>query len=309
MNEPVSAAVHIEGPTVRFAEVVRRESLLDLARFGERAFEFDVSRALWKHEENTDALERVQEAVQQELGDTPAEEIRFVLHPLDVFSFFTPVSPDLSERERMRRVVQQAAVLSGCRSADALRITPRRIRLETVPKGDEVEWIHVLALPKPVQERLESLVSSLSVADSIRVVSLEAVAELIPENGGGVPASTASYSLGIGTYSTHTEYLLTHRGNWHHGHATAEVRPENQTYYAVGFLNRIGVSVKNVGRLFVYGSKADQEVDGRHHEVFESPPEHLTPFDALDGQFDAEQRDELRSYVPCIGALLASADR
>lgn len=309
MNEPVSAAVHIEGPTVRCAEVVRRESLLDLARFGERTFEFDVSRALWKQEGDTDVLERVQEAVQQELGDTQAEEIRFVLHPLDVFSFFTPVSPDLSERERMRRVVQQAAVVSGCRSADALRITPRRIRLETVPEGDEIEWIHVLALPKPVQERLESLVSPLSVADSIRVVSLEAVAELIPENGGGGPASTASYSLGIGTYSTHTEYLLTHRGDWHHGHATAEVRPENHTYYAVGFLNRIGVSVKDIERLYVYGSDVAPEVDERLNEVFGSAPDHLSPSAAVDVPFDAEQRDELRPYLPCIGALLVSSDR
>lgn len=309
MNEPVSAAVQIEGPTVRCVEVVRGGSVLDLARFGERTFEFDVSRALWEQEGETDALERVREAVEQELADTRAEEIRFVLHPLDVFSFFTPVSPDLSERERMRRVVQQAAVLSGCRSADALRITPRRIRDATVPQGDEIEWIHVLALPKPVQERLESLISPLSVAESIRVVSLEAVAELIPETGTGVPASTASYSLGVGTYSTHTEYLLTHRGGWHHGHATADVRPKNRTYYAVGFLNRIGVSVKDVGRLFVYGSKVDQEVDGRLNEIFGSPPKRLTPFDALDAQFDAEQRDELRPYVPCIGALLASADR
>lgn len=315
MSEQVSAAIHIQGPTIRCAEVVREPSALDLRRFGHRTFEFDVARALWNGGSEADGLDRVGAAAREELEGTDAAEVRVVVHPLDAYSFFTPISAELSERDRMRQVIQQAALLTGIRSPDSLRITPRSVRTVDPGTGGAIEWIHVLAVPKAVRERMEALVSGLSVQEHVQMVSTEAAARLMgytegQETGQVEAPSVPSYRLAVGQYPSHTEYTLTHDQTWYHAHATREAgRPENQIYYAVGVLNRLGIPLEDIDRLFVYGADADPETFETFEAEFDCVAELLDPFQVLRQFSERPPREALGSFVPCIGGTLDDGPR
>lgn len=310
MNQPVAAAIHIQGSFVRCAEVVRRDSELEVLRCSDRSFDFDVARALWDESEGETAIEEVGVALQDELKGTEADEMSLVVHPLNAFTFFTPMSTALSERERMRRVIQQVSLLSGARSADALRITPHVVRTETAGDDEVLEWIHVLALPNAVQARVEGLISFLPVQDRIRMVSTEAAAMVMAavEGTASAPDSTEDgrYSLALGQYPTHTEYSLLHQGDWYHGHAVAETRPGNRSYYAVGFLNRLGVSLHDIRRVFLYGTKREVTDTGDYAALFGTEPTLLNPFEIFGLEVEDGGEQAVAEFVPCIGALLES---
>lgn len=315
MSEPVSAAIHIRGATIRCAEVVRRGATLDLRRFGHRSFEFDLTRVLWGEEEVPSALDRVGAAIRKQFEGTKASEACVVFHPLDVYSFFTPISGGLSERDRMHHVIQHAALLTGARSPDSLRITPQSVRTSDREEGDSIDWVHVLAVPRAVKERVETLVNALPVQEHDQMVTSEAAARLTgisEKQAASAPERDPArpYSLAVGHYPTHTEYALTRDRVWHHAHATEEARtPANRAYYAVGFLNRIGVSQQEVGRLFVYGTRLDRNAFGPFENLFECQAELLDPFQVLHRFPDRPPEEVVGAYVPCIGAALGVFSR
>lgn len=310
MNERVSAALHVDGHAIRCAEVVQRDSVLELQRVGECTFDFRVAGALWDEEGDVGALDRLEAAVRDELRGTTAQEIYLVVHPLDAFSFFTPITSGLSERGRMRQVVQQAALLSGTRSPDALRITPHHVRNTTAAGDDVAQWIHVFALPKSVEENVEQMLSGLQVPDRIRMVSTEAAALVMAAvaSSGRAPANAerAPYSLAIGQYAGHTDYSLTRDGDWFHGHSTADTRSENRAYYAAGFLNRVGVAPESVRPVFAYGSEPDVSGEGPLVDLFGVSPEPLRPFSVVAGAEGLAEGANQSAFVPCLGALLES---
>lgn len=312
MSQPVSAAIHIQGSTIRCAEIVQRNAAPDLRRFGQRTFEFDVAQVLWEGAGTNDSLSRVAAAVENTLEGTEASEVRVVLHPLDVFSFFTPVSAELSERDRMHHVIQQAALLAGTRSPTSLRITPRAVRTVDHGNGELIEWIHVLAVPKEIKERIEVLLDSISVQDHVQIVSSEAVARLVAfvkeKELASASPSSAPYSLALGQYPTHTEFSLTYNQAWHHALATREAQSdENRVYYAVGFLNRAGIPLKEIGRLFVYGTEVDRDAFGPFESIFSCESERLDPFQVLRRFPEPPDEGAPGSYAPCIGGALEAA--
>lgn len=304
----ISAAIHIQGSTIRYAEIRREDSTLDLRRLGRETFEFDVARVLWGEDGAANGLDQVGAVVREALEGTEASSVGLVVHPLDVYSFFMPIPTGLSERDRGRRVAYQAALVTDTRSPNALHTTSQSVRT-VEEEGEAIEWVHVLAVPQAVEERIETLVASFPARDPVRMVSSEAAAWVMRRHAETEHAPPAeiegAYRLAIGQYPTHTEYALTHEGTWHHAHAAQEARnPENRAYYAVGFLNRIGVPLSEIGGLFVYGSDADSGADGPFETVFDRRPALLNPFDGL--QLTSEQSEEELSstYVPCVGGAL-----
>lgn len=308
MTQSTSAALHIQGPTIRCVEVVREREAQDLRRFGDRTFSFDVARVLWG-EGGSGALNRVAEALQEEFSGVGAVALRVVVHPLDVFSFFTPIPVGLSDAERRRYAISQAALVTGARSPDMLTLSLQSVR--SVEGDDAIEWVRVLALPQEVAERMDALTESLPVQDVTRMVSSEAAARVVghvdrPTHAADNEAADneATYSLAIGQYATHTEYALLRDGTWHHAHAAQEARSlGNRAYYAVGFLNRVGVEPRAVDHLFVYGSEAAAEEP--LETVFDCRPVFLDPFECLRRVPDRfEEPEGAEEYVPCIGGAL-----
>jgi hypothetical protein len=308
MTQSISAAIHIRGPTIRYAEIGRDGSALAVRRFGQEPLEFDVTRALWEEDEG-DALDRVTAVVQEALEHTEASTFGLVVHPLDAYSFFMPISTGLSERERGQRIAHQAALVTNTRSPDALHTTSRWVRT-VVADGEKIDWVHVLAVPQAVEERLETLTAALPVQDFAHMASMEAVAglmgrvesERVPsaENGG-------SYRLGIGQYPAHTEYTLTHEGRWYHAHAAQEARsPENRAYFGVGLLNRIGVPLDEVGQLFVYGPEADPVPEGPFASIFGRPPVPFVLSEVLPQLSEHTGEEVSDAYLLCLGGALGA---
>lgn len=306
MTQSTSAALHILGPTIRYAEVVRDGGSQDLRRLGERTFSFDVTRALWG-EEGSDDLNRVAEAVQGVFSGLDAAALRVVVHPMDVFSFFIPIPARLSDAERRRYATSQTALVTGARSPDTLTLSLKTVR--SVEGNGAIDWVHVLALPHEVADRMDALTDSLPVQEMTRMASPEAAARVVGQREHSNPSPAENedtYSLAIGQYATHTEYALVRDGDWYHAHAVQEARSSaNRAYYAVGFLNRVEVAVQAVDRLFVYGPEASGKQPWE--TVFDCRPVSLDPFESLRRVPDRfEETDEAQEYVPCIGGALNS---
>ncbi len=305
MTQSISAAIHIQGPTIRYAEIEREDPALRLRRLGEETFEFDVARALW---EEGDAFDQVEAVAQTALEGTEASVLGLVVHPLDVYSFFVPVSTGLSERERGERVAHQAALVTNTRSPDALHTTSRLVRTVEA-RGEAIDWVHVLAVPQTVKQRLESLTAALPVQDLVQMVSAEASACLMShaESEQALPAENEGpYRLAIGQYPTHTEYALTHEEAWYHAHAAQEARsPENRAYFGVGLLNRIGVPLSEIGRLLVYGPDADPVRDGSFESIFGCSPVSFTPSKALPSLSGRPEEEVSDAHLLCIGGALS----
>lgn len=311
MTQSISAAIHIEGPTIRYAEVGRQSGAPSLRRLGRETCEFGVMRVLWGEEGGADALDQVQAVVQEALEGTDASRVALVVPPLEVYSFFLLVPGDLSDADRERRLAHQAALVTNTRSPDTLHTTSQSVR--TVEREEEtLEWVHVLTMPQEVEERMRGLTARLSVKDaSARVLSSEAAARLLESSlteKGEEEEAERTYQLAFGQYPTHTEYSLLHQGTWHHALATQEARTvENRVYYALGFLRRIGVSAGEVDRVFGYGPSADSLPNDPFETVFGSSPTALNPFKVLRRVWEHPQEETPGEYVPCIGAALGSS--
>ena len=308
MTQSISAAIHIQGPTIRYAEVARTASGVELRRLGRERIEVDVVRVLWGEENGVEALDEMVAAVGGALHDTEASTVGLVVHPLDVYSFFVPLPDGLSDDERERRVAHQAALVTNTRSLDALHTLRRSIR--TATEGDEtVEWVHVLAVPQEVEARMRTLLSEVPAPEAAgRLLSSEAAARLVEHagSGGEVDPPTDGYRLAIGRYAAHTEYALSHDGAWHHAHAAEDARtPDDQVYYAVGMLNRIGVAPDEIGRLVTYGTEADAGADAVLESVFGCVPAALDPFRQLRRVWEQPDDEGPGAYVPSIGGALA----
>lgn len=309
--QSISAAVHIQGPSIRYAEVERDGSGVELRRLESETFEVDLTRVLWG-EESPEALDEIAATVERLLDDSEASAVGLVVHPLDVFSFFMPLPDGLSGEERDRRVAYQAALVTNTRSPGVLHTVSQSVR--TAAEGDEtVEWVHVLSVPQEVEARMKTLFADVSGVETTgRIVSSEAVARLmgLSEGNGETDPSVdggEGYRLAIGHYNEHTEYALTRDGAWHHAHAAQNApTASDQAYYAVGMFNRIGVAPADLGHLEVYGSEADAVAPEPFEEVFGCAPVALDPFGRL--RRVREEFDESGSageWVPCIGGAVA----
>jgi len=300
MTQSITAAVHIQGATIRYVELEQEDAALSLRRLDRKDVEFDVAQRLWGRAGDAEALDQIRTVLRGILEGSEASSVGLVAHPLDVYSFFMPVPPGLSDQARERHVAYQAALVTDTRSSTALHTSSQSVRIAE-RAGEEIEWLHVLAVPREVEDRFEALVSALPVPDAIRVMSPEAAAQVMQRPGG----TEEGYSLAIGAYPAHTEYALTRRGTWHHAHAAQEAKaPENRTYYAVGFLNRIEVPASEIEDLFVYGPEADSDIDGALEAVFDCRPTRLDPLDKLGLTREPSPEEAPGTYVPCIGGAL-----
>lgn len=306
MSESLSAALHLRGKTLCYAEIEHLETSRCLRRVNRQSFDFEVMEALRDPKEGSDSLDRLAEAMRQQLKGTAAPVVKVAIHPLDGFSFFTPLSTELSVQERKRELVRQSALVTGVRSPHSLHLASQTVR--TTTDGDEAPlmWVHVLALPKEVERRMDALLEDCPVRSHSWMVSSEAAARLMGRIERTTPSHEEAlrpYSLAIGEYPAHTEYALSRNREWYHAHYTqAADSPEDRAYYAVGFLNRIDVPLTGIGRLFVYGADVDLEAYAPLKPIFGPQPERLDPLRVVQKGDEVAPDEEMSSYLLSIGA-------
>lgn len=305
MSESVSAAITIQGDTLRYVELVRQEEGRRLRRFGAESFSFDLTRALFQREADAERVRQVGEALRGVLEGTEARALRVAVHPPDGYSFFTPISSDVPVRDRKRQLLQQAALVTGVRSTGELAMTSETVRTTQDSDGEPFMWVHVLAVPNEVDERIGTMADGLSVRSHAWMVTSEAAAQVtgrLERTGGSAQEALRPYTLAVGQYPTHTEYALSRNREWYHAHYSQEAQsPENRAYFAVGFLNRVGVPLDAVGRVFVYGVDFDLTAYASLASIFGREAEPLDPFRAVENQ-TGRSPDAPCAYAPCIGA-------
>lgn len=309
MSEAVLAAIDIYGSELRYAELETFEDdPPQLLRLGSCEFDFDLVDDLLRSKAPQHGGEVVA-ALQEAFDETKASTLRICVHPPNAFSFFTPLSANLPVQGRQDQIHQQAALLTGTRNPGDLNLLSQTVRTDQDSEGEPVMWVHVLATPGGIHERFQRLASSLPVSDFRWVVSTQAAARVASQTDlTGVTQAQAlrPFTMSVGRYATHTEYTLSRDRQWFHSHYTHEAdTPTDRLYFAIGMLNRLGVSPGAVGRLFVYGLDVDLHAYAPFQTIFGVEPELLDPLAVLDanpGRFGTSF--DVSAYASCVGALL-----
>jgi hypothetical protein len=305
MSESVSAAITIQGNTLRYAEIKRLDQGHRLLRAGKESFPFDLARALLHEDGDPQQMGKVAQVLDNAFGGTEARGLRVGVHPLDAYSFFTPISSNVPVRDRQRQLIQQAALMTGAHSANELHLSSQTVRTTQDSDGEPFMWVHVLAVSAAVNERMEEMVGTLPVKRFDWVVSSEAASRVmsrIERTGGSAQEALRPYTLAVGQYPTHTEFSLSRNREWYHAHYAEEAHsPENRAYFAVGFLNRVDVPLDAVGRLFVYGHDVDVAAYEPFVKIFDRAPELLDPFQIVQSREDHVVSDAC-AHAACIGA-------
>lgn len=307
IDDPVSAALSIEGDVLRYAELERRDDGVRLLRCGEQQFSFDLTRSLLGEDAPPEHTRRVEEVLGATFEDTSARDLCVTVHPPDSYSFFTPISSDAPVRDRQRQLLQQAALVTGVRSTKSLHMTSETVRTTQDSEGNPFMWVHVLAVPDVVDEQMTEIVQELPFREHTWMVSSEAASRVtgrLERAGGSAQEALRPYTLAVGQYPTHTEYALSRNREWFHAHYAEEAESiDNRAYFAVGFLNRVGVSLDGVGRLFVYGVDVDPEAYAPFARIFGQDPEMLDPFRVVEDRTDGPPSAP-SALAPCIGAAI-----
>jgi hypothetical protein len=308
MSDAVSVAIDMYGPVIRYAEVELRDGPARLLRLGSCDFDFNAAADLL----GTDAprhFDSVVSALQDAIGSTEASKLVVCVHPPDSYSFFTPISAELPVKKRREQLYQQAALLTGTRDPEGLDLTSKTVRTEQDSEGDAVMWVHVLAVPAAVDERIAALADALPVRDYQWVSSPEAAARVAGQTElTGITQEQAlrPFTLSIGEYDSHTEYTLSRDRQWFHSHHTREAdTPADRLYFAIGLLNRLDVPIRGVGRIFVYGQDPDLSAYKPFETIFGVPLESLDALAVLDANRDGFGPEfDSGSYAPSVGASI-----
>lgn len=307
MGAYVRAGVDLYESTLRYAEVERNGSDFKLLKLGSCEFDFNMAQALAEGARPSH-LETLGEALGDVFSESVATDLHVVFHPSNCFSFFTPLYVDLTEDERKWRLQEEATLLTSSTPPLPLHLTADVVRTETLENGRVVEWFHVLGVDERIHSQLNKILSSLPHSHFRFNLSTRGTAnaiETMAKKENLIAAPESPYSLAIGYYKTHIEYVLCHEFNWHYSHYTDTSTPTDSVYFALSLLRRLNIERSDVGQLFIYGEDIDAEVFSVLQEIFKKTPEVLNPMEivSLDRKgpgmhFTAE------AYAPCIGIAM-----
>lgn len=306
MDIQAVAGIDIYGAALRYAEVQHRNGEYRLFRLGSCDFDFDVAHEML-HADEPQHLDIVAEALGDVFKGAASRHLRVAFHPLDGYAFTTTVPTELSEADRGQRIDREAALLIGTRTEGALHVTSQPVRTATLPDGETVDWLHVLALPEPVQTRFEHVFRALPHARYEWMLSTEGSTNVVQwiEQREATERPDEPFTLLIGWYDTHTEYALLQRGDWYFGHHAATGSETDCAYFSAALLDHLQIPLASVGRIYLYGKDIDLESFAPLQAVFGVTPLQLNPLAVvgvdpanLEGQVDPAV------YAPCIGATL-----
>lgn len=312
-----STAIAIRNDVLRYATVEKTEDAPEIKAVGRHTFEEDEEPVLFGGAEEEVVEERraaLVDVVGEIMDGAGRRPLGVAVPPPEVYSFFTPIPPDASPRERERWLAQRVALLVGEQAGRQAHSTSTTVRQGESKTGEPVTWMHVLVVPDPVEARMEAVVDALPVDGHVWTVTPEAAAyagTALEAPGEAEQEAQGSFALAVGQYATHTEFSLLRGQQWYHAQYTEEVDPPaNQVYFALGFLNRMDVSPEAIGRVVTYGECVDAASVRPYEEVLDRTPEPLDPAEArfvLKGEEAFGPGEDGTAYVPCVGAALKGA--
>ena len=307
MGAYVQAGVDIYESTLRYAEVERKGTNYRLLKLGSCEFDFNMGEALVDGAQPM-YLDTLSEALHDVFSESLASDLHVIFHPSNCFSFFTPLYVDMTEEERKQRLQKEAILLTAEVGPLPLHLTADVVHTETLDNGRVVEWFHVLGIPEQVHSQLDRILRSLPHSSYRFDLSTRGAAhaiENIARKESLEISEEAPYTLAIGYYKTHIEYVICRRFRWFFSHYAPSSAASDSVYFAMSLLRRLNIQRAKVGHLYIYGEEIEAELFSIFQDVFSHTAEVLNPMEVvvLDRQnpgthFTAE------AYVPCIGIAM-----
>ncbi|MES3631131.1 MAG: hypothetical protein PPP56_13290 [Longimonas sp.] len=176
-----------------------------------------------------------------------------LLHAPEGFVVQAPLAQTASETEVRRALVQQAALLTGARKKDALRLVHTRVAAP-LPGPKNHQWHRALVVSEAARQRIQQWADALDIRSATIAHSASRTCEVDPTPGG--------WHLGIGCYGTHTEIALWHALNCAYVYYTPLARTAaDRIYFATLLLNRLQVAQTDLVRMWTYGTGAESASD------------------------------------------------
>lgn len=302
MQRQAFASIDLSWATLRYAEVEHHANGVRPLRLGSCDFDFDVTRELL-HTETPTHLDVVADALSDVFGGATSKQLRVVVHPPEAYSFVTVVPKDLPDPERAERFQEEASLLAGTESSQALHITASTVFAET---HLDVEPVHVLAVPDDRHARLETVTEGMPHNDVQWILSTQAAAQVMTHAAMPSDTDETTISMVVGVYPEYTEYGLLRNGRWYFSHHADAEEPVDVTYFATALLDQLDIPRSAVTRIGLYGIGASVDAFAPFETVFDVSPESIDPFGVLGLDHSAIQGTDfgMGAYVPCIGAAL-----
>lgn len=304
MEAHARAAIDIYDRVLRYAEVEQYGSRYRLLRLGSCDFDFDLGHEL-VNVTNGKHLVTVADALRDVFAGSVATTLNVTIHPPGCFSFFSALPSNTDASDRKVRLQQEAALLAGTETP--VHITADAVHTQALESGGQVDWVHVLAIDEPVQQRIDMLAGKLPHPRRRLMVSMHAAAATIGrlQRWPSGESQRGPFILAIGWYRDHIEYTLCHEQQWYFSKHSEAVPPVDVAYFAAAMLDQLKLRPSLVRRVYVYGNDVDLSLFSDLETVFELEAHRLNPLTvldldpgSLDSDFDAE------AYVGCVGAAL-----
>lgn len=305
MSANAVIAIDIEGPVLRYAEIQPQGDRRRLLRLGSCDFEFDVARETLDESHRPAHLNSVAEALGDAFQGTTAEVLNLSIHPMDGLAFSTMVAADVDDGERDGRLRQQAALLTGS-APGTLHIVAETVRT-AVLDDEPIEWVHVLAVPRPIQERFQALTKRLPGNDVRWHLSTKGASHVASyaQKAQTSDQDQSPVTLAIGQYEGYTEYGLSHGQTWFHSYYEQATTPEDRIYFMVSMMKRLRLSPEAIGHVFVYGEDVALEDYAMVRSVLDAEVHVLNPLDVIEFEQEGLSGEAgLEVYTPVIGVLL-----
>ena len=303
MERNIHAGIELDGPVLRYAEVERVGGQSRLLRLGECDFGFDALDAL--REGDAEGLDILHEALADVFNGSQADGLRVALHPATALTWMAPFPRALAYADRNARLRRETALLAGADGAAGLNLTMQTL-CTTGADDEAVEWVQVVALPRPLQERLEKTAQAMThpgirpgLSTQGAAATVGALARLAPAPA-GKPLACA-----VGLYDTFTEYALVRDGQLALSSAGEPLRGADALFALLRLLKQLGHGAHEVGSLYVYGAGASREATAALPAVFGVAAQPINPLRVLLVEDpDAADAFEASAYAPCVGVAL-----
>jgi hypothetical protein len=301
-----TASIEFHGRVLQYAEVASQDGgLPTLLRLGSCDFDFDVEDALfgpaW-----SDQIYTVTDALEEIFSGSNASSLHIALHPSSCTSFFTPIPAHASDLERETRIRKDLSRLNTLDAAYPPYIASELVRTEYV-EADCMNWFHVLQVEWAVASRFERMMLKLSPSTHRFFTSTRSVATVVQHAITHSPPAeheNAPYVVAVGWYGTHIEYTISNLQGWLFSSFNHARFPSDSAYYVLALLQRLHISPRKVGRVFIYGNHPDMKHFSPFQSIFSINPEPLNPLLAFGPTHQLSNGFAAATYVPCIGASL-----
>lgn len=253
MNTAYDAVVDLWGPTCRVA--VGSRAPVQWYAHTEQTLAAAPGPALFAASALSEAQAEALTAVHAQLkatlrtADVGVRTLYVVVHPPAALTVQAPLRADAARTACRRALTQQAALLSGARHAQALRLAMTRVRAP-LPAPETLRWHRGLVLPDTARARVRDW------ADAVAATEMNFVSSTARVCDTAAPKQH-DWHLGIGCYPDHTEYAVWHGAACAYLYYTPlATTPNDRAYFAALLLNRLQLTQAGLAAAWTYGPVA-----------------------------------------------------